>query len=187
LYVVVPAGTANPSTTTFHAPAAGLATVTDSSESPSALCPASTQVPDVQLKTNRSRSAAGSEGPPIVARRDVEPGVTVTGYSWTAWLAIVNTPRRALPNVVPAARPVNGASRLVMVYDLASGTPAGADAMTSGLGDTVAPRMDTVRVYGVNSTSEVRRASTVTSHTPAVGSAVVRLFGEPAHAPAGGL
>ena len=36
LYVVVPAGTANPSTTTFHAPAAGFAIVTDSSESPSA-------------------------------------------------------------------------------------------------------------------------------------------------------
>ena len=35
--------------TTFHAPAAGLPIVTDSSESPSAFCPASTQVPDVQL------------------------------------------------------------------------------------------------------------------------------------------
>ena len=59
-------------------PAAGLAMVTDSSLSPSAdwprrSCPAG-------LKTNRSRSAAGSDGLPIVARSDVVPGVTATVY-----------------------------------------------------------------------------------------------------------
>ena len=46
--------------------------------------------------------------------------------------------------------------------------------MTSGFGDTLAPRIDAVSVYGVNSASELRRASTATSHTPAVGSAAVR-------------
>ena len=49
-YVVVPAGPSNPSTRTTQRPAAGFAIVTDSSESPSAFCPASTQVPVVQIE-----------------------------------------------------------------------------------------------------------------------------------------
>ena len=77
-------------------PAAGLAIVTDSSESPSAVCPASTQVPVVQLKTNRSRSAAGSLGLPIVARSDVAPAVTVDlRTAAAARFAIVGVAERA--------------------------------------------------------------------------------------------
>ena len=97
-------------------PAAGLAIVTDSSESPSALCPASTHVPDVQLNTNRSRSAAGSDGLPIVARSEVEPAVTVDRE---LLLREVGDRRRrpscALPSVVPTARPVNAPNRFVSV------------------------------------------------------------------------
>src|SRR6266516_1532521 len=100
---------------TTQVPAAGLLMVTDSSESPSALWPARTQVPLVQLNTNRSRSAAGSDGLPIVARNDVEPAVTVVTYCCCARLAIVKLPRRALPRVVPTARPVNAPNRLVIV------------------------------------------------------------------------
>ena len=43
-----------------------------------------------------------------------------------------------------------------------------------------------VSVYGVNSASEVRRASTVISQTPGVGFDVVREFGPPpGHEPPG--
>ena len=44
----------------------------------SAFDPACTHEPLVQLKTNRSRSAAGSDGLPMVARSDVEPAATFT-------------------------------------------------------------------------------------------------------------
>ena len=168
-------------------PAAGLAIVTDSSESPSAFCPASTQVPVVQLKTKRSRSAAGSDGLPIVARSDVDPAVTVTGYRCCSRFAIVGVASFALPSVVPTARPVKAPNTFVSVYERATGTPIVADAITSGFGETVAPRIDAVSVNGAFSTSEVRLASTVTSRTPAIGFVVVRLVGEPAHDPADGL
>ena len=83
-------------------PAAGLAIVTDSSESPSALCPARTQVPVVQLKTNRSRSAAGSDGLPIVARSEVEPGRDVDRVLLLREVGDASAWRRmALPSVVP--------------------------------------------------------------------------------------
>ena len=49
----------------------------------------------------------------------------------------------------------------------------------SGLGDTVAPRMLTVRLNGTLTASELRRASTVTSYTPTSGSVVVRLMALP--------
>ena len=62
-----------------------------------------------------------------------------------------------------------------------------ADAMVSGLGETVAPRIEVVRVYGAFSASEVRRASTVTSQTPAKGLLAVRLVGEPTQLPDVGL
>ena len=47
--VVDPDGTEKPSTRLIQMPAAGLLTVTDSSESPSAFCAARTQPPLVQL------------------------------------------------------------------------------------------------------------------------------------------
>jgi hypothetical protein len=47
--------------------------------------------------------------------------------------------------------------------------------MMSGLGDTSAPSTDAVSSNGVKAVSEVRRASTVTSHTPGNGSVTVRL------------
>ena len=49
----------------------------------------------------------------------------------------------------------------------------------SGFGDTVAPRIEAVSVNGASSASDVRRASTVTSQTPACGFATVRLVGLP--------
>jgi hypothetical protein len=49
--------------------------------------------------------------------------------------------------------------------------------MMSGFGLTVAPRIETVNVNGAIATSDVRRASTVISHTPASGLLVVRLSG----------
>ena len=122
--------------------------MTDSSESPSAVCPASTQVPVVQLKTNRSRSAAGSDGLPIVARSDVDPAVTVTSV---LLLRVVRDRRRrqlALPSVVPTARPVKAPNTFVSVYERATGTPIVADGITSGFGETVAPRIDAVSVNG---------------------------------------
>ena len=76
---------------------------------------------------------------------------------------------------MPTARPVNAPNRLVSVYERATGTPIVADAITSGFGDTVAPRIDAVSVNGAIAASEVRRASTVTSQTPACGLVVVRL------------
>ena len=69
----------------------------------------------MQLKTNRSRSAAGSDGLPIVARSEVEPAVTVTGYCCCARFAIVGVAANALPSVVPTARPVNAPNRFVSV------------------------------------------------------------------------
>jgi hypothetical protein len=82
---------------------------------------------------------------------------------------------------------VNAPNRFVIVYERATGTPIVAEAMLSGFGDTLAPRMDAVSVNGVFATSDVRRASTVTSQTPACGFVVVRLSGLPAHDPADGL
>ena len=54
----------------------------------------------------------------------------------------------------------------------------------SGFGETVAPRIDAVSVNGA-AASEVRRASTVTSQTPACGFETVRLKGLPVPQPAG--
>jgi hypothetical protein len=76
--------------------------VTDSSLSPSADCPTSFPAGS---KTNRSRSAAGSDGLPIVARSDVVPGVTATVYCFCAVWAMLSVLRRALPRVVrPSGR-----------------------------------------------------------------------------------
>ena len=49
---------------------------------------------------------------------------------------MVGVPRRALPSVVPTARPVNAPNRLVSVYERATGTPIVAD------GDHVRVRRD---------------------------------------------
>ena len=67
----------------------------------------------------------------------------------------------------------------VSVYERATGTPTVADGMMSGFGETVAPMIVPVSVNGVKSASEVLRASTVTSQTPASGFATVRLVGLP--------
>src|SRR3990172_8099211 len=87
--------------------------------------------------------------------------------------------RNALPRVVPTARPVKAPSRFVSVYERASGTPRVAEAITSGLGETLAPRMEAVRLKGALLASELRRASTVTSQTPGWGLVVVRLVDVP--------
>ena len=50
-----------------------------------------------------------------------------------------------------------------------------ADAIVSGFGVTVAPRIDIVRANGTPTASEVRRTSTATSQTPACGFDNVRL------------
>ena len=50
-----------------------------------------------------------------MARSEVEPAVTVTGYCCCARLAIVGVARLALPSVVPTARPVKAPNRLVSV------------------------------------------------------------------------
>ena len=92
----------------------------------------------------------------------------------------MNGPTRALPSVVPTARPVNAPKTFVSVYERATGTPIVADGITSGFGETVAPISVAVSVYGVKSASDVLRASTVTSHTPAAGFVTVRLVGLPA-------
>ena len=55
----------------------------------------------------------------------------------------------------------------------------------SGFGETVAPRIDAVSVNGAVPTSDVRRASTVTSQTPGCGLLVVRLSAAPQVAAAG--
>ena len=112
---------------------------------------------------------------PIVARSDVEPAATFTGYCCCSRLAIVGTARFALPSPVPTARPVNAPNRFVSVYERASGTPIVADAMTSGFGETDAPRIDAVSVNGVLAASDVRLASTTTSQTPACGASAVTL------------
>ena len=52
------------------------------------------------------------------------------------------------------------------MYERATGTPIVADAIMSGFGDTVAPRIDAVSVNGAICASDVRRASTTTSQTP---------------------
>ena len=91
----------------------------------------------------------------------------------------MNGPTRALPSAVPTARPVNAPKMFVSVYERAIGTPIVADGITSGFGETVAPISVAVSVYGVKSASDVLRASTVTSHTPASGLATVRLVALP--------
>src|SRR5262245_22035754 len=91
---------------------------------------------------------------------------------------------RALPSAVPTARPVNGPNWLVSVYERATGEPTVAVAMRSGFGETVAPMIVPVSVNGVKSVSDVRRASTVTSQTPASGFVTVRDSGLPAAHPA---
>ena len=70
------------------------------------------------------------------------------------------------------------------MYERATGVPIAAVAMMSGFGETVAPRIVPVRVNGVKSASDVRRASTVTSQTPACGFVTVRDSGLPAAHPA---
>ena len=83
---------------------------------------------------------------------------------------------------------MKGPNTFVSVYERASGTPIWADAIRSGFGETVAPRIDAVSVNAAFSASEVRLASTVTSQTPAIGFVVVRLVGEPVvQLPADGL
>ena len=140
------------------------------------------------MKTKRSRSAAGSDGLPIVARSDVDPAVTTVWYCCCARFAIENGPSRALPSDVPTARPVKDPNTFVSVYERAIGTPIVADAIVSGFGETVAPRIDAVNVNGMSAASDVRLPSIVTSQTPACGFEVVRLFGLHAGEPAtGGL
>ncbi len=68
---------------------------------------------------------------------------------------------------------------LVAVMGTFTGTPMVAEGTIAGFGETVAPRMLTVRVNGALTASELRRASTVTSHTPARGLVVVRLVALP--------
>ena len=58
-------------------------------------------------------------------------------------------------------------------------------AITSGFGETLAPRMEAARVKAAFSVSELRRASTVTSHTPLCGFDVVRLSALPVVQPPG--
>ena len=79
---------------------------------------------------------------------------------------------------------MNGPNTFVSVYERATGTPIAAVGMMSGFGDTVAPRIVPVSVNGVKSASDVRRASTVTSQTPASGFVTVRDSGLPAAQPA---
>src|SRR5688572_21411155 len=123
----------------------------------------------------------------MVARNEVEPAVTSKSNVCVSPSAIVGVPRFALPNVEPAARPVNAPKPFVIVYDRAIGTPAEAVGITSGFGETVAPRIDAVIVYGAKNASEERRASTVISQAPGNGALVVRLDGLPVvHVPAGG-
>src|ERR671918_1443098 len=94
----------------------------------------------------------------------------------------------ALPSAVPTARPVNAPNRFVISYERATGVPIVADAIVSGSGETDAPRIDAVRLNGALSASDVRRASTDTSHTPGIGSTTVRLRGScPAGANDAGL
>jgi hypothetical protein len=103
---------------------------------------------------------------------------------------MLNGPTRALPRLVPTARPVNAPKMFVSVYERAIGAPIVAFAMTSGFGLTVAPRIEAVSVKGALSASDVRRVSTDTSQTPACGLDVVRLSGLPVEqpvAPWGGL
>src|SRR5215207_8069690 len=99
---------------------------------------------------------------------------------------MLNTPLRALPRPDPVARPVNVAKLFVSVYDRGTGTPTCAVGMMSGFGDTLTPKSDAVSVNGAKATSDVRRASTVTSQTPAVASAHARLSGSPVEQPATG-
>src|SRR5262249_52272126 len=130
---------------------------------------------------------AGSDGPPIVARNEVEPAGMLVVYSCCAWFAIVNTPLRALPSGEPTACPVNDAKLFWNEYDRGTGTPTWALAITSGFGVTTTPNSEAVSVYGAQSVSDVRLASTVTSQTPASAPSTVRLSGLPvAQAPAGG-
>src|SRR2546423_2665848 len=187
LYVVEPDGPANPTTSTVQVPAAGLLIGTDSSALLPALVPACTQVPVVQLNTARSRSARASDGLPIVARSEVEPGMTFTGNCCCAPLSIFGVSILALPRAVPAALPVNPTRLLARLYCRLTGVPMVADEITSGFGVTVAPSTDAEIVYGAAATSEVRRASITISQTPGVGLVTVRLVGlPPAHAPPAG-
>ncbi len=63
-----------------------------------------------------------------------------------------------------------------------------AEAIVSGLGSTEAPRIEAVIENGAVGTSDVRRASTATSHTPGNGLATVRLSAEALEPPeTGGL
>ena len=57
----------------------------------------------------------------------------------------------------------------------------------SGFGETLAPRIDAVSVNGAGAgnASEFRRASIVTSQTPACGFVTVRLVGLPVVQPPG--
>ena len=55
--------------------------------------------------------------------------------------------------------------------------PMVAEPIVSGFGETLAPKNETVRANGASATSDVRRASTVTSQTPGSGLLVVRLSG----------
>ena len=73
---------------------------------------------------------------PIVARSDVEPAVTVTGYCCCVGFAMSDVRSLALPSVVPTARPVKAPNRFVSVYERATGTPIVAD------GDDVGIRRD---------------------------------------------
>src|SRR3977135_4468832 len=132
----------------------------------------------------RSRSAPASEGLPIVAVNEVEPGVTVTGYCCCAPFAMVGRWIDALPKLPPVNRPVNPPSVLLTVYWRLTGTRAVADAMSSGLGVIVAPSTAALSDHGATSTSDVRRASTMISQTPGIGLTTVRLVGVPPAQPA---
>src|SRR5918999_2086120 len=97
---------------------------------------------------------------------------------------MLNTPLRALPRPEPVARPVNDPKLFVSVYVRGTGTPTCAVGMMSGFGETDTPNSEAVSVNGAEATSDVRLASTMTSHTPAVASAAVRLSGLPVAQPA---
>ena len=108
------------------------------------------------------------------------PGVKTPGYYGTRLSALVLDADAPLRNRLGRALEQRGFEPTLV--------GSVAEAIVSGFGVTVAPRIDAVSVYGADAVSDVRRASTTTSHTPACGFDTVLLEGLPGQpAASGGL
>ncbi len=120
----------------MYVPAAGFATDTDSSESPSADC--ATCAPDASY-TVRSRSAPVSEVPPIATSREAAPSGTTTVVVRVSPCASEGRSVFDEPSGPPFRVPSSAANLFVTFQEAVAGVPTFASGTLTVAGSNSAP------------------------------------------------